>query len=175
MSTQTTDPLIGENLARLRGEISQKTLAKEMSDRGFKWASSTVFNIEHGERSLRLVEALELAKLLKVELSDFFDIPADVGPARKVQDLYLEVARHWTVVKDSVSSLLEARGRLQSAVNDCLSRAPESDRPNTLRRAADFGQGQLDSATVDSAVTRGHTDYSASPGWKRINADTSEG
>jgi transcriptional regulator with XRE-family HTH domain len=62
----TSDEQIGKNLARLRGEMSQKDLASAMKAKGWKWSQSTVWNIERGERPLRLAEAEDLSLVLQV-------------------------------------------------------------------------------------------------------------
>lgn len=58
------DVLIGENLSRFRGEMSQADLAKQMKSLGFKWSQATVWAVEKGERPLRLSEAAELGTIL---------------------------------------------------------------------------------------------------------------
>lgn len=61
------DALIGKNLARLRGDLSQADLAREMKERGFKWSQATVWSIEKGERPLRLSESKHVAEILGVK------------------------------------------------------------------------------------------------------------
>lgn len=65
--TYTTDKTIGSNLERLRGDMSMDMLAAKMRDRGYSWTKTTVFNIEHGKRPIRLVEAADVLECLKVE------------------------------------------------------------------------------------------------------------
>lgn len=57
---------IGANLADMRrwSEMTQKELADEMRPLGHKWSQATVWAIEKGERPLRLVEALDAARVL---------------------------------------------------------------------------------------------------------------
>ena len=57
---QISDEQIGKNLARMRGDMTQKVLADEMRARGWKWSQATVWSIEKGERPLRLAEAEDL-------------------------------------------------------------------------------------------------------------------
>lgn len=59
------DESIGQNIARLRGEMSQVALAEQMKARGWKWSQSTVWSVEKGDRPLRLREAVDLAQILK--------------------------------------------------------------------------------------------------------------
>lgn len=61
------DKQIGQNIARLRGAMSQKDLAVAMRHRGHKWSQATVWNVERGERPLRLSEATAVAELLELE------------------------------------------------------------------------------------------------------------
>ncbi|WP_221586056.1 helix-turn-helix transcriptional regulator [Microbacterium sp. G2-8] len=58
------DKQIGQNLARMRGEMSQKDLADAMREIGFKWSQATVWSVEKGERPLRLTEAEAIARAL---------------------------------------------------------------------------------------------------------------
>lgn len=60
------DAQIGRNVARARGAMSQKDLALLMRQRGHKWSQATVWNVERGERPLRLSEANALAEILEV-------------------------------------------------------------------------------------------------------------
>ncbi|MEV5042724.1 helix-turn-helix domain-containing protein [Microbacterium sp. LMI1x-1-1.1] len=60
------DVQIGQNLARLRGSISQSELAAQMKALGWKWSQSTVWSIEKGDRPLRLAEAEDLLPILNL-------------------------------------------------------------------------------------------------------------
>ncbi|MBD8517082.1 hypothetical protein [Plantibacter sp. CFBP 8804] len=51
------DATIGRNLAALRGDMPQKTLADLMREAGWKWSQATVWSVEKGERPLKLAEA----------------------------------------------------------------------------------------------------------------------
>jgi hypothetical protein len=61
--TPRSDEETGQDVAAAReaAEISQKELADQMRERGFKWSQATVWSVEKGERPLRLVEAQHLA------------------------------------------------------------------------------------------------------------------
>jgi transcriptional regulator with XRE-family HTH domain len=59
-----SDELIGRNLARMRGDMSQKELAARMKERGWKWSQATVWSVEKGERPLRLAEAEDIKAIL---------------------------------------------------------------------------------------------------------------
>jgi transcriptional regulator with XRE-family HTH domain len=59
-----SDELIGRNLARMRGDMSQKELAARMKERGWKWSQATVWSVEKGERPLRLAEAEDIKAVL---------------------------------------------------------------------------------------------------------------
>lgn len=43
-------------------------LAAAMRERGFKWTKTTVFNVEHGERQLRLTEAESVLECLDLDI-----------------------------------------------------------------------------------------------------------
>jgi hypothetical protein len=63
---EINDKQIGQNVARARGDMSQKELALAMRARGHKWSQATVWNVERGERPLRLSEASALSDILRV-------------------------------------------------------------------------------------------------------------
>ena len=52
--------------------LSQQDLAARMRVAGFKWAQATVWNVESGDRPLRLTEAAEVAKHCAVDPAAFF-------------------------------------------------------------------------------------------------------
>lgn len=58
------DAAIGENVKRLRGDRSQEALAKTMRTMGHAWKKQTVYNIETGQRQLKLTEARDLLRIL---------------------------------------------------------------------------------------------------------------
>lgn len=66
-----TDKELGENLRRLRGDISQKALAERMSELGARWSQPTVASIERGERALKFTEVTLLAEILRIPVSHF--------------------------------------------------------------------------------------------------------
>jgi len=66
-----SDEQIGKNLARLRGDMTQKEVAAAMKARGWKWSQTTVWGVENGERPLRLAEADDLADILRASIVSF--------------------------------------------------------------------------------------------------------
>lgn len=60
------DERIGKNLARYRGEMSQRELANRVRAAGLKWTHLTVASIERGERPLRASESVLLMQLLDI-------------------------------------------------------------------------------------------------------------
>lgn len=66
------DEEIGQNLARFRGERTQQDIADAMRSMGYKWSQATVWSVEKGERPIRLTEAMDIAHVLHVDLSDLF-------------------------------------------------------------------------------------------------------
>lgn len=71
------DQIIGTNVTLLRGERTQEDLAAAMSSRGHRWWQTTVGKVEHGERPLRLSEAVDLCRVLDVELTDLIAPPQE--------------------------------------------------------------------------------------------------
>lgn len=70
------DKRIGSNLRRLRiiGGFSQEELAERMRREGYRWNNLTVYNIERGERQLKLSEAQTILRCLG--LDPIKDMPA---------------------------------------------------------------------------------------------------
>jgi transcriptional regulator with XRE-family HTH domain len=68
------DKQIGEKVRALREAalLSQSEIARQMRDRGTKWAQATVWSVESGERPLRLTEAGMLAEICNADPASFF-------------------------------------------------------------------------------------------------------
>lgn len=84
-----TDAEVGRTVALCRTTLatSQAELAAQMTARGWSWTQSTVSAIEHGERTLKLAEAHDLADLLEVPLHVLTRPPAYAQIERHVMDL----------------------------------------------------------------------------------------
>lgn len=96
-----TDATIGQNLQRLRGEMSQTTLANTMKERGHRWTQPTVVAVEKGERPLRLAEAVDIASILDERLDALLRIGVDQGveqilsgPKRSLESMLDNLADH---------------------------------------------------------------------------------
>jgi len=66
------DRTIGANVAILRGDRTQKSIADSMQSRGLKWSQTTVWEVESGKRSLKAKEAKALADVLNVPVQRLF-------------------------------------------------------------------------------------------------------
>lgn len=99
----TRDEQIGKNLARLRGDVSQKDLAARMKQLGWKWSQATVWTIETGERPLRLAEADDLANILEMNTWEFLRTDADYHAREYVQ-------RSWRALEDLRAAQSEFEG-----------------------------------------------------------------
>lgn len=69
------DEAIGQNLQRLRGEMSQTVLASRMKALGHKWTQPTVVAVEKGERPLRLAEAKDIGEILGIDIKGLVQGP----------------------------------------------------------------------------------------------------
>jgi hypothetical protein len=124
----TPDEKIGRNLARLRGNRSQKDIADAMRERGWKWSQATVWSIEKGERPLRVAEAADLAQILDQER---------LGPSLFVQtdaesDFHTAMRQMSAAdrsLREAIEGYFVAQGelslRLQSSPNPAYERAVE--------------------------------------------------
>ncbi|MDV2979022.1 UNVERIFIED_CONTAM: helix-turn-helix transcriptional regulator [Actinomycetes bacterium ARC8] len=96
------DEVVGANIARFRGEMSQSEVAKKMVSHGFKWSQTTVWEVEKGKRALKFAEALDLAKVLGVTISD---LGRDEDKAELLSEA-MEASGEWI---QSVNGALEAK------------------------------------------------------------------
>jgi hypothetical protein len=64
------DALIGRRLIELRAGRGQVEVEGAMRDAGWSWGQATVWNLEPGERALKLAEARDLAATLGCSIED---------------------------------------------------------------------------------------------------------
>lgn len=81
------DQTIGENIARIRGNLSQQALADLMRERGHDWTQATVWAVEKGRRPIRLAEAEVLAGILQVDISSLLELPTWIALLNAVDNL----------------------------------------------------------------------------------------
>ena len=86
------DIQIGRNLTVLRDNVSMDLLAAKMRDLGNAWTKSTVSKVEHGERQLRLQEAVDVLKCLNMPVADNLPrlVLSDVDATYSAKVTYLE-------------------------------------------------------------------------------------
>lgn len=137
MVSTESDTVIGRNLVTVRGEMSQAQLAKLMRGRGHKWSQATVWAIEKGERPLRLVEALDLSGLLKIEPRRLWM----GGVQGAVVDACERVWWERTQIQIAVEKFDRAQGKLRELVERVGSAGLEKE----VQEALDY--------TVETAVS----------------------
>ncbi|UTT52311.1 helix-turn-helix domain-containing protein [Microbacterium maritypicum] len=108
------DEQIGENLTKLRGEMSQKDLATAMRGRGWKWSQATVWSIEKGERPLRLAEAVDVAWILDERL----DALLRAGSDHDVEQILSAPKRSLESVLDALVEHAGDFGRSAAKIRD---------------------------------------------------------
>ena len=106
------DRMVGENVARLRGDMTQQALADAMRERGWKWSQATVWSGEKGERPLRLLEAEDLSQVLSCAVSDFTSKGKELQVEMDVRAAAGDVSRSYDLLKEAVKSLEGDRGEL---------------------------------------------------------------
>lgn len=95
------DLQVGRNVVALRGEMSQKELAERMRSLGWKWVQATVWNVEKGERPLRIGEAEDLAEMFGVSVTamtipaKFTSLMAALRSMRRVGSSLDKMAREY--------------------------------------------------------------------------------
>lgn len=128
------DERIGQALASLRGGRSQKALAKEMRDRGWKWSQTTVWSVERGARPLKLAEAQSLAAIFGTEISSLLDDRSDIQireaiyecevGERQIRSDSMEFLAAQARLKDLLSGV-RAQGKPTADYDDWLEQTPE--------------------------------------------------
>ncbi|PZE93909.1 hypothetical protein DEJ00_01435 [Curtobacterium sp. MCLR17_039] len=102
--------------------MSQKDLAVAMRERGHRWSQATVWNVERGERPLRLSEANSLAEILEVLSIHTFTV-TDVQ--ERVFGIMKQLAAAQAYMEDQVEEVLRLQRRL-AAEADALVRQDET-------------------------------------------------
>jgi len=127
-----SDEQIGKNLARLRGDMTQKELAAAMKARGWRWSQTTVWSVENGERPLRLAEAEDLRSILPSGWSLTMRDP-DAGAIDQNKRMYAADKALRKAIRDYLEEQLQLRfaataegvsPRVQELVSDWLEVTP---------------------------------------------------
>lgn len=130
------DEEIGNALAIMRGDHSQQWVADEMRKRGWKWAQATVWNVERGERPLRLAEAQDLAGILGATVYGFMSSgPRAMLEARMkrmvdVRESLMAATRDYMAAQAELAGQADATEltdeRLIEGVTDWIRSSPQS-------------------------------------------------
>lgn len=102
------DTMVGENLTHLRGDMSMDDLVDRMRRRGHKWSKTTLFNVEHGVRQLRINEAFDLLDCLDRDPTADMPLLVTNPVDSKFWDAYKRL-------KDAMRDFQDARDRLTEA------------------------------------------------------------
>lgn len=105
----TAEELAGRELRRLRAELgwSQEEVARRMAAFGYDWHQTTVGRIEAAQRPLRLNEAVSLAALFDVPLTQLL-----VSPTMGIDDIDGEIEQTEEKLAASLEQLEVERARL---------------------------------------------------------------
>lgn len=148
------DEQIGQNVIRLRGNRSQQWVADRMREKGWKWAQATAWNVEKGERPLRLAEAEDLAAILEVSLERILQSPELLGHEEQLQMWTRDIDGSFMKIADLTEELLGQQELLGYALEDL----PES--LNSSNYWVDLAlKAQL--KTPEKAVLRGRSEREA--------------
>lgn len=149
----TEDGLFGQRVARLRGGKSQKALADDMRERGWKWSQMTVYLTETGKRSLKLKEAPDLADILGVQVMDLFEDPEVLSIEAEIKVLMRNVSYDYATAVETLKALHNSQEILQARISD--PGLKNDDRfTRVLRLAQDASR-----FTFDRAVTKARKRY----------------
>jgi len=108
---ETNNAAIGSNVsvARARYGMSQHELARLMRARGHDWTQTTVWSTEAGRRSLKLVEAVDLANCLRANLWEIYR-----SEQTAVQIALAEAEAAASVVEEAIYAYQSARRDLMA-------------------------------------------------------------
>lgn len=112
------DVLVGENLTRLRGEMTQQALADAMRKKGWRWSQATVWSVEKGERPLKFSEAEDVAQILQTPLANLSRPTALALVDRGLKLAGDEVLSAFNEAVESLLSLEASRDWLASVIKD---------------------------------------------------------
>jgi len=104
------------NLRLLRDhrELSQESLAKQMTERGYRWQQATVYKIEKGERRMQLGEALAVAAILGVPVDRMAEGTGDIVALSKIKKALAELADLRQRLERNVQAYESTRRQLRS-------------------------------------------------------------
>lgn len=98
--------------ARQAKGISQAALAALMSASGYNWRQSTVYSIENGQRRVQLAEAMRVAELLGLELTDMLHPGGAALRGQLIEAIEMFLEMCGPQLASAVNNALTARGRL---------------------------------------------------------------
>ncbi|CEG85766.1 helix-turn-helix transcriptional regulator [Propionibacterium freudenreichii] len=114
MASTDFDTLIGDRVNQLRGtKVSQQALADAMRERGFKWNQATVWNVERGDRPLKLSEAEALAQMFHLRSIDELKPAAFREDYQKLLDATDRVGTAFEHARIALEELVRARQQLE--------------------------------------------------------------
>jgi hypothetical protein len=156
------DVVVGQNLAKLRGDRTQQDIAEAMREAGYKWSQATVWSVEKGERPIRLSEAESLAGILKCSIDRMLlpDQDAELVSRLWKSEHDLTIAGH--ELANAVREYEDRQWALRFAVDDMAKRLPEmapAMQPNIKRKMLD-AERQLRNA-AEKIVGQVLTEYRA--------------
>ncbi|MGO5364235.1 MULTISPECIES: helix-turn-helix domain-containing protein [unclassified Bifidobacterium] len=138
---KTDEQIIGENVKRLRHGTSQEELAGRMRTAGFPWMKMTVYNIEKGERQLKLSEAKTLLDILGYEPTRDMNLLFSSEIDAKAGQLVNQINSAGTQVISCGRTLHEAIVKAQKFLSE--NRDAEQPEVETLQMFLDYVCGEF--------------------------------
>lgn len=118
---QLSNEQIGQNVMNLREHsgMSMDKLADAMRARGHKWTRVTVFNIEHGERMLKVQEAFDLLDAMGIDQeSGMRIITSENEGKRRVRAEIREIHEGLDGLRDAIAAIQYGRLMLKAFLPD---------------------------------------------------------
>src|SRR5579872_1338948 len=142
----------GENVRRYREQrdMSQGHLAREMTTRGWRWHTPTVFKVEQGIRRTEAFETRDLAEVLGIPIAHLFWSGPEANEAALLDRAIVMVRQAHADAVLAAERLLAARGWAEAAL------AGSADSPYQRVRAVRAElEAELGASTLGSAVSEG--------------------
>lgn len=142
------DVVVGQNLAKLRGDRTQQDIAEAMREAGYKWSQATVWSVEKGERPIRLSEAESLAGILKCSIDRMLLPDQDAELVSRLWKFEHDLVIAGRELAKSARNYEDRKWALRFVVDDMAKRMPEmapAMQPN-IQRKMDDAKRQLRNA-----------------------------
>ena len=155
MSEREFNQQVGRNVAAIRRSkgITQAELAQTMSRlKPLSWYQQTVAKVETGSRSLKFLDAVDLARVLDVSTDDLLDQDGQAKATRVARALVIECDAIWT---DVLARLVDYGSKCRE-LEVCANNAEQSLPEDLLMEAHSILKRPV-ASTAKAAIANGRS------------------